>query len=65
MPARVKVNVGYTVNMGDFESLRLDFGIEDDTRENEKATETFDRCFKFVWTRLEAEVDKAKRAARG
>jgi hypothetical protein len=65
MPARVKVNIGYTVNMGDYENIRFDFGIEDDTREQEKASEAFTRCFNFVWTRLDAEVDKARKAARG
>ena len=65
MPARVKVNIGYTVNMGDYEFIRFDFGIEDDTRESEKASEAWDRCFKFVWARLDAEVDKARKAARG
>jgi hypothetical protein len=65
MPARVKVNVGYKVNMGNYETVSFDFGIEDDTRESEKAAEAFDRCFKFVWTRLENEVDKARAAARG
>lgn len=65
MPARVKVSIGYTVNMGDYENIRFDFGIEDDTRENEKAAEAWDRCFKFVWSRLDSEVEKARQAARG
>lgn len=63
MPTRVKVNIGYTVNMGDFNSIRFDFGIEDDKRDNETTSEAHDRVFKMVWNKLEHQVDRARQAS--
>lgn len=34
-PARVTVSLGYTRNMGNFESLRVDLSIEDSVRPSE------------------------------
>ena len=64
MPTRVKANVGYTVNMGDFNSIRFDFGIEDDKRPDETASEAMDRCFKFCWAKLEPRVEEARRESQ-
>jgi hypothetical protein len=50
--------------MGDYETLNIDFGIEDDVREGEKASECFDRLYGFVFKRLDAEVDKARQVKR-
>jgi hypothetical protein len=57
--------VGYTVAMGDFEFIRFDFGIEEDVPEGKTRNETFDKCFNWTWGKLEAEVDKARKAATG
>lgn len=65
MPARVKVNMGYTVAMGDFEFIRIDFGIEDDVRPDEKSGQCFDRLYEWTEKRLSQEVDKARKVARG
>lgn len=55
-PTRVTVTLGYTRNMGNFESLRVDIGVEDSRRENETAGEAFDRVYAFVESRLTAKV---------
>lgn len=65
MPTRIKVEIGATVNLGDFNNIKFDFGIEDDVPEGKTPNEHFDKCFKWVWTRLEKNVDEAKAAARG
>lgn len=56
-PPRVTCSVGYTRNMGDFESLRIDFGVEDSTRPGEKVSEATERIYNFVSGKL---IDKIK-----
>lgn len=51
-PTRVKASLGYTRNMGNFESLRVDVGIEDSVRDGEKATEAFERVYSLVESKL-------------
>lgn len=65
MATRVKVDIGATVNLGDFNNIKFDFGIEDDVPEGTTRSEHFQKCFDWVWNRLDAEVDRAKKAARG
>lgn len=43
---RVKVNVGYTRNMGNFESLRVDVGLELDSAGN--PTVTFEKAYNWA-----------------
>jgi len=43
---RVKVTLGYTRNMGNFESLRVDIGLEADGTGNPNVT--FDKV--YAWT---------------
>lgn len=63
MLTRVKVNVGYTVNMGEFNSIRFDFGIEDDVPQDSTRSAHMDKCFDFVWNKLEPQVDRARKAS--
>ena len=65
MPARIKISIGSTVNLGDFNNVKFDFGIEDDVPDGSTRSEHFEKCFNWVWNRLDSEVSKAKRAARG
>lgn len=46
--AKVKVQLGYTKNMGDFESLRADFGFEDEIREDESVEDAQRRAYDMV-----------------
>lgn len=52
---KVNVRLGFTMNLGDFESLRLDVGVEDDVREGESVTDAFGRVYGFVEDRV---IDK-------
>lgn len=47
---RVKVTLGYTRNMGNFESLRLDIGLEADGTGNPNAT--FDKVYNWTEEKL-------------
>ena len=44
--------------MGDFESLRIDIGVEDEPRGDEKVSEAYNRVKDFVESKLLAEVDE-------
>jgi hypothetical protein len=62
-PPRVRVAVGYTKNMGDFESLRYDVAVEASPINGENTSETYNRVSEFVekklvekMTELEAEL---------
>lgn len=45
---RVSVSLGFTKNMGDFESLRVDVGLESDKMDGESTTEAYRRVKEFV-----------------
>lgn len=51
-PMRVSVSAGFTRNLGNFESMRIDIGVEDSARSGEKAMDTFNRVYDFVEKRL-------------
>ena len=45
---KVNVTLGYTLNLGNFQSLRLDLGVVDSARSGESINQTFERVYKFV-----------------
>jgi hypothetical protein len=57
---KVTVSLGYTMNVGNFQSLRIDIGIEDQLRDGEHVQEGFDRVYSFVEQQLSAKLQEAK-----
>jgi len=57
---KVNVTLGYTLNLGNFQSLRIDLGIEDSRRDGENIQEAFDRVYGFVENRLVEKIEEAK-----
>lgn len=53
---KVTVGLGYTLNLGNFQSLRIDISIADNKREGETASEAFERVYKFVEEKLAQKV---------
>lgn len=47
-PPRVSVGLGYTVNMGNYESLRVDIAVEDSARSDETVTALTARVYAFT-----------------
>ena len=45
---KVSVTLGYTLNLGNFQSLRLDLGVVDSKRDGENTDQAFERVYKFV-----------------
>ena len=53
---RIKINKGATINMGNYESARIDVGIEMDTTKKE-LKDDYDWCLDWVNDHLNANVD--------
>lgn len=57
---RIGVTLGYTVNLGNFQSLRVDLTVTDNKREGENTNDAFERVYKFVEDKLTEKVAEAK-----
>lgn len=49
MAREVRVTIGTTLNLGNFESLRIEIGLTDDLRQGE----TFDQALERVYAKVE------------
>jgi hypothetical protein len=56
---KVSVALGYTLNLGNFQSLRIDLGIEDSERDGENINDAFNRVYAFVEEKLTEKVKEA------
>lgn len=56
---KVSVTLGYTLNLGNFQSLRVDLGIIDNRRDGETVGEAFERVYSFVENKLSEKVAEA------
>ena len=57
---KVSVTLGYTLNLGNFQSLRLDLGVVDSKRDGENTDQAFERVYKFVEDKLTEKINEAK-----
>jgi hypothetical protein len=48
----VKVDLQYVRNLGNYESIRVNLGVEDNTREGENVNAAMDRVYSFVEKKL-------------
>jgi hypothetical protein len=60
---KVNVTLGYTLNLGNFQSLRLDLGVIDSKRDGETTEQAFDRVYKFVEDKLTEKIKEAQEEA--
>ena len=60
---KVSVTLGYTLNLGNFQSLRLDLGVVDSSRNGETVDQSFERVYKFVEDKLTAKILEAQSEA--
>ena len=56
---KVTVGLGYTLNLGNFQSLRIDLSVSDSKREGENTGEAFERVYKFVEEKLAEKVKES------
>lgn len=60
---KVNVTLGYTLNLGNFQSLRLDLGVSDNARNGETVDQAFSRVYKFVEDKLTEKIKEAQEEA--
>ena len=60
---KISVALGYTLNLGNFQSLRFDFGVVDSKRDDENTDQAFERIYKFVENKLTEKVKEAETEA--
>ncbi len=60
---KVSIALGYTLNLGNFQSLRFDFGVVDSKRDDENTEQAFERVYKFVEDKLTEKVKEAETEA--
>ncbi len=53
---KVNVALGYTLNLGNFQSLRIDIGVQDSKRDRETTSEAFERIYGFVESKLSEKI---------
>jgi hypothetical protein len=61
---KVSVTLGYTLNLGNFQSLRLDLGVVDSKRDGENTDQAFERVYKFVEDKLTSKIKEAQEEAQ-
>jgi hypothetical protein len=59
-PTKVQWSLGYTLNTGNFQSLRLDCQVNDFVREGESTKDASDRVYAFVEQQLIEKLNEAK-----
>jgi hypothetical protein len=52
MTTRVKVDLSFTRNLGNYESIKIGVGIEDDVRQGETVEAATERVYTFVENKL-------------
>lgn len=62
---KVSVGLGYTLNLGNFQSLRIDLSVSDNKREDETVDVAFERVYSFVENKLAEKVAEAQSEADG
>jgi hypothetical protein len=62
---KVTVGLGYTLNLGNFQSLRIDISVTDNKRDGENTNEAFDRVYSFVEAKLQEKVTEAQGEIEG
>lgn len=61
----VKVDLQYVRNLGNYESIRVSLGVEDNVRSNETANEGMDRVYAFVEKKLIEKMEEIERELKG
>ena len=58
--SRVRVSLSYKVNMGNFETLGLEYGVESDAQPGESTKEALERVEELLSNKLFSEVKRIK-----
>lgn len=64
-PVKGRWGLMYTMNLGNFQSLKVEFSLEDSAREGETAKQMSDRVYQFVETELMKKIKEAQKELEG
>jgi bisphosphoglycerate-dependent phosphoglycerate mutase len=59
---KVTATLGYTLNLGNFQSLRVDLGVTDHVRDGETTKDAMDRVYAFVENQVVEKVQQGREA---
>lgn len=62
---KIKVELHFTRNLGNFESVKIGLGVEDWVRDGENTTTATDRVYKFVENQLIEKVNQIESEIKG
>ena len=57
---KINVTLGYTLNLGNFQSLRIDLGIVESRKDGETIDQAFERVYSFVENKLTEKIKEAE-----
>lgn len=60
---KINVTLGYTLNLGNFQSLRIDLGIVESRKDGETIDQAFERVYSFVENKLTEKIKEAEEEA--
>jgi hypothetical protein len=60
---RIEVRMGMTINLGDYQSQRVDLGFSGDIRDNEELEAKYDEMLTWIEDKLSAEADLIQKAS--
>ena len=60
---KINVTLGYTLNLGNFQSLRIDLGIVESRKDGETIDQAFERVYAFVEQKLTEKIKEAENEA--
>ena len=64
-PTRVRVGLKFVRNLGNYESIHVDVGVEDYVRDGETASSAMDRVYEFVEGQLIQRVQEIESDLNG
>lgn len=59
--SQVTATLGYTLNLGNFQSLRVDLGYTDFVRSEETPEQAMQRVYNFVEDQVTTKIEEAKK----
>jgi hypothetical protein len=65
MTTKVKVDLSFTRNLGNYESIKIGIGVEDDVRAGENVDSATERVYKFVEEKLIEKTREVEEELKG
>jgi hypothetical protein len=65
MTTKVKIDLSFTRNLGNYESIKIGIGVEDDVRVGENVDSATERVYKFVEEKLIEKTREVEEELKG